>query len=62
MQIRNNKGELVGEINTLIRPGQGVIITNTTYSCERVIAQNVSTRDDAGNVKTETVYGGKVLP
>lgn len=32
MQIRNNRGELIGEINTIIRPSEGVIITNTVYS------------------------------
>lgn len=51
MQIHNNKGELVGEINTLVRPGQGVIITSTTYSGHRVTAQTISTRDNAGTVK-----------
>jgi hypothetical protein len=62
MQIRNNRGELIGEINTFIRPGEAVITANTVYSGDRVITQTISTRDNAGNVKTETVYGGKVLP
>lgn len=61
MQIRNNRGELIGEINTIIR-SDGVTTTNTVYSGDRVVTQNISTRDNAGNVKTETVYGGKVLP
>ena len=42
--------------------GEGVITTNTLYSGDRVVTQNFSTRDNAGSVKTETVYGGKVLP
>jgi hypothetical protein len=58
----DNCGKLIGEINTIIRPGEGVTITNTLYSGDRVIAQNISTRDNAANVKAETVYGGKVLP
>jgi hypothetical protein len=29
MQIRNNRGELIGEINTIVRPGEGVTISNT---------------------------------
>jgi hypothetical protein len=62
MQIRNNRGELIGEINTIIRPGEGVVTSNTIYSGDRVIAQTISTRDNGGNIKTETVYGGKVLP
>jgi hypothetical protein len=53
---------LIGEINTIIRPGEGVITTNTVCSGERIITQNISTRDNAGNVNTETVYGGMVLP
>ena len=62
MQIRNNRGELIGEINTIICPGEGVITTNAVYSGDRVITQNITTRDNTGNVKTESVYGGKVLP
>jgi len=59
MQVRNNRGELIGEINVIIRPGEGVVTTNTVYSGDRVITQNISTRDNAGNVKTETIYGRK---
>jgi len=62
MQIRDNQGRLIGEINTVVRPGEGVIISNTVYSGERVITQTISTRDNAGNVKTETLFNGKVLP
>jgi hypothetical protein len=62
MQIRNNRGELIGEINTIIRPGEGVITTNTIYSGERVISQIISRRDNQGSVTTETTYGGKLIP
>ena len=58
----DNSGKKIGEINVIIRPDGGTIISNTVYSGERVISQTISTRDNAGNVKTETVYGGKVLP
>ena len=58
----DNSGKKIGEINVIIRPGEGIITTNTLYSGDRVITQNISTRDNAGKVKTETVYGGKVLP
>jgi hypothetical protein len=58
----DNSGKKIGEINTIIRPGEGVITTNTVYSGDRVVTQNISIRDNAGNVKTERVYGGKVLP
>ncbi len=53
---------MIGEINVIIRPGEGVITTNTIYSGDRVVTQTISTRDNAGNVKTETTYGGKILP
>ena len=62
MKSFNNRGELIGEINTIIRPGEGVITTNTVYYGDGGVVQHISTRDNAGNVKTETVYGGKVLP
>lgn len=62
MQIRNNQGQLIGEIQTIVRPGEGVITSNTVYSGDRVVVQHISRRDNAGKVKTETVYGGKVLP
>jgi len=58
----DNSGRKIGEINVIIQPGGGVITTNTVHSGDRVITQNISTRDNAGNVKTETVYGGKILP
>ena len=35
-QIRNNKSELVGEINTVVRPGERVIISSTVYSGEHI--------------------------
>jgi hypothetical protein len=47
---------LIGEINTIVRPGEGVITTNTICSGNQVITKTISTRDNAGNVKTETVY------
>jgi hypothetical protein len=62
MKTYDNSGKLIGEINTIVRPGEGVITTNTVYSGDRVVTQNISTRNNAGNVRTETVYGGKVLP
>jgi hypothetical protein len=62
MKTYDNSGNLIGEINTIIRPGAGITTASTVYFGERVITQHISTRDNAGNVKTETVYGGKVLP
>lgn len=62
MVIRDNSGKKISEINVIVRPGGSVITTNAVYSGDGVITQNISTRDNGGNVKTETVYGGKVLP
>lgn len=54
----DNSGKKIGEINVIIRPAGGTITTNTVYSGDRVITQNLSTRDNMGNVEIETVYGG----
>lgn len=63
MRIHNNRGELIGEINTIIRPAEGtVIVTNAVYDRDRVVSQTISTRDDAGNAAQEMVFGGKILP
>lgn len=62
MQIRNNRGELIGEINTIVRPGEGVTIYNTVYSGDRVVSQTITRRDNQGSVTSETTYGGKLIP
>lgn len=41
----DNSGKKIGEINIIIRPGEGVITTNAVYSGDRVITQTISTRD-----------------
>jgi hypothetical protein len=62
MLIRNNKGEVVGEINMSITQDGTVINTNTLYNNGRPVAQNISTRDSQGSVRTTNVIGGKILP
>ena len=62
MLIRNNKGEVVGEMNMSITQDGSVINTNTLYNNERPVAQNISIRDSEGKVRTTHVIGGKVLP
>lgn len=65
MVTRNNKGEVVGEINTLLTPDGGLIVTNTLYDptqAGRVVVQHVSSKDRQGNVKNQNVLGGKILP
>ncbi len=61
MLIRNNKGEIVGEMNTTITQEDTVIKTNTLYINGRPVTQNISIRDNQGNVRSENVFG-KILP
>ena len=58
----DNSGRKIGEINVIIRPGEGVITTNTVYSGDRVVVQHITTRDSQGNVNTREVFEGKLLP
>jgi hypothetical protein len=59
--IRDNKGEVTGEINNVITQEGSVITTNTIYNNGRPISQNISIRDSQGRVHTENVFG-KLLP
>ena len=62
MLIRNNNGEVVGEMNVSITQEGTVIRTNTMYSNGRPVVQNISIRDSQGSVRTTNVIGGKILP
>ena len=62
MVSRNNKGEIVSEMNTTITQEGTVIRTNTMYNNGRPVAQNISVRDNEGKVRTTNVIGGKILP
>jgi hypothetical protein len=62
MLSRNNKGEIVSEMNTTITQEGTVIRTNTMYNNGRPVAQNISVRDNEGKVRTTNVLGGKILP
>ncbi len=62
MQIRNNRGELIGEINTSFTDKGERIITNTIYDRGNPVIQNISVRDNEGKVRTTNVIGGKILP
>jgi hypothetical protein len=62
MLNRNNKGEIVNEMNTTITQEGTVIRTNTMYNNGRPVAQNISVRDTEGKVRTTNVLGGKILP
>jgi hypothetical protein len=62
MLIRNNAGEVIGEMNTAITREGTVVRTNTVYQNGRTVTQNVTVRDTEGNVRTTNVIGGKILP
>ena len=61
MLVRNNSGEITGEINNTVTQEGSVITTNTIYNNGRTISQNISVRDNQGRVHTENVFG-KLLP
>ena len=62
MLIRNNAGEVIGEMTTIFAQDGSVIRTNTTHSSGCPIVQNVTVRDTQGNVRTTNVVDGKILP
>ena len=62
MQIRNNWGELIGEINSGVTDKGERITTNTIYYGGNPVMQTISVRDNQGKVVTTTVFGSKILP
>jgi hypothetical protein len=62
MQIRNNWGELIGEINTVYTSAGEMITTNTMYDRANPVFQTLTVRDNQGQVRTTNVIQGKILP
>ena len=62
MLIHNNDGEIIGEMNTIFTQDGSVIRTNTTHSDGCPVIQNITVRDNQGNVRTTNVIGGKIFP
>jgi hypothetical protein len=62
MQVFNNHGELIGEINYAVTDTGDRITTNTIYYRGRVVSQNITIRDDQGKIRTTNVVGGKLFP
>jgi len=62
MQVRNNRGELIGEINTAYTSAGEVITTNTLLDRGNPVFQTISVRDNQGQVRTKNVIRGKILP
>ena len=59
MLIRNNDGEIIGEMTTIFAQDGSVIRTNTTHTTGCPIVQNVTVRDNQGNVRTTNVIWGQ---
>jgi hypothetical protein len=62
VQIRNNWGEVIGEINSGFTDKGDRIITNTIYDRGNPVIQHISVRDNEGKVRTTNIIGGKILP
>jgi hypothetical protein len=62
MQIRNNRGELIGEINTGLTQSGDRITTNTLYDRGNPVIQTITIRQNDGTVRTTNVIGSKILP
>ena len=62
MQIRDNSGQLVGEINTAYTSAGEVITTNTMYDRGNPVFQTISVRDNQGQARKTNVIRGKILP
>ena len=62
MQIRNNHGEVIGEINSGFTDKGEPIIPNTIYDRGNPVIQHISVRDNEGKVRTTDVISGKILP
>jgi hypothetical protein len=62
MQIRNNHGEVIGEINSGFTDKGERVTTNTIYDRGNPVIQHISVRDNEGIVRTTDVIGGKILP
>ena len=62
MKAFNNQGELTGEISTGLTDNGDRITTNTLYDRGNTVIQNLTVRDNHGNVQTTNIIGRKILP
>lgn len=62
MQIRNNRGEVVGEINNGFTGKGECITTNTIYDRGNPVVQHISIRESDGTVRSTNIIGAKILP
>lgn len=62
MKMYDNAGNVVAEQNVAITKDGTTIATNTMYDAGRTVAQSISVSDLHGNVRSQTVLNGKILP
>jgi ectoine hydroxylase-related dioxygenase (phytanoyl-CoA dioxygenase family) len=62
MKMYDNHGNVVAEQNVSTMREGTTVITNTMYDNGRPVAQTISVADQKGNVRSETVWNGKLLP
>jgi hypothetical protein len=62
MITRDNKGNIIGEINNSRTSDGKVITTQTMYYNNQAVSQNIAVRDSQGRVATTNILGNKILP
>jgi hypothetical protein len=62
MIVKDNQGNVVGQIEHLRDANGNTVDTNTMYSGGRPVTQTISVRDNQGHVETRSILGGKLLP
>jgi hypothetical protein len=62
MIMRDNHGNVIAEQSVILREDGGFVTTNTMYDNGRTVAQTISAADLKGNLRSETVLNGKLLP
>jgi hypothetical protein len=62
MIVRDNQGNIVGQLEHFRDNNGNIVDSNTTYSNERPVVQQITIRDNQGHVESKTILNGKLLP
>lgn len=62
MIVRDNQGKIIGQLEHFRDANGNTVDTNTMYSNERPVIQNITVRDNQGRTETKTILNGKLLP
>lgn len=62
MDVRDNQGRLIGQLQHMRDDRGNTVDSVTTYSNGRPVVQLISIRDNQGGVQSRTVLGAKLLP